>query len=413
MAEMTHSQVGASSCERWWNCPGSNALIARLPKAETSKYAAEGTVAHTICEQGLRTMINHPNNAICTCTGSIDREYEEDDFVIKVTEEMAEGSQLYQTTIKEDAIRIGCISNDRLNKDWINIEQSFELTNVDAEARGTNDASILVPGETLIVYDYKYGKGIPVEAIENKQMLYYAIGAAGDKLLDFKSIELVIIQPRASHPEGPVRRWVTTPDYVAKFKSELGVRIRKTREESAQTQTGKWCRFCNAKMICPAMRTTVNNVAKMDFQAPVAKNVVRRPMDLTKDELKLFLDNAEILENYIKDVRAYAFNILDKGDIIEGWKLVRGGKCHRKWREDDEETLATMLELEGLDYDKLFTRKIKTPAQVEKLLKGGKEIVASYSYKPEGELTLTRDEDLRERQTPTAISDFADIDIGL
>ena len=131
-------------------------------------------------------------------------------------------TDLYINTILEDAKRIKCNlrkkvqldskdkdawqnwdkeTQERIYTNWVNIERSFELKDVDKDARGTNDASIFVPGETLIVYDFKYGKGVAVEAVENKQMLYYAAGAAGDKLMDFKTIELVIIQPRAEHPQ--------------------------------------------------------------------------------------------------------------------------------------------------------------------------------------------------------------------
>lgn len=407
MPPVGHSQVGASTCERWWNCPGSNALIADLPAPPNSKYAAEGTLAHKICEGGLLTMINHPNNAICSCTGTLGREEEVDGFLIERTEEMALGAQLYQQTIKEDAQRIGCIKTGRIVKEWVNVEQSFTLDDVDAEARGTNDASIYVPGGTLIVYDYKFGKGIPVEAIENKQMLYYAVGAAGDKLMSFKSIELVIVQPRAEHPQGPVRRWVTTPQYVNTFKQELSKRIKNTRV-STETVTGKWCRFCNAKMICPATRTKVNELAKADFHAPIKSNTLKTPDRLTPLELKTLLDNADLIENYIKEVREYAYNLLDRGGTVEGYKLVKGGKAHRKW--ENEELATSMLELEF--GDEIFETKLKSPAKIEKLGKTAKEVVELYAIRPDSKLVLVRDTDVRERQNQKALADFDDIDLG-
>ena len=279
---------------------------------------------------------------------------------------------------------------------------------MDSEARGTNDASIYVPGETLIVYDFKYGKGVPVEAIENKQMLYYAIGAAGDKLMEFKSIELVIVQPRAEHPQGPVRRWVTTPQYVNAFKQELAKRIKATRT-SDKTETGKWCRFCNAKMICPATRTKVNEIAKIDFQEPAKPNTLRTPDQLTPLELKTLLDNADLIENYIKDVREYAFNLLNRGGTVEGYKLVKGGKAHRKW--ENEELAASMLELE-FGEDEIYKTSLKSPAQIEKLGNSAKEVVELYAVRPDSKLVLAKDEDVRERQNQKALADFDDIDLG-
>lgn len=425
--ELGHSLVGASSCERWWNCPGSNALIAKLPTPPNTKYAAEGTVAHALCEDVLKNKVCF--DARWDATAKIGEIYEEDDYQFEVTEEMAEAANLYVNTILADAKRIECnlrksvqlsgnnkeawkhwdvLTQERINQRWVNIEQSFTLDDVDSEARGTNDASIYVPGETLIVYDFKYGKGVPVEAIENKQMLYYAIGAAGDKLMDFKSIELVIIQPRAEHPQGPVRRWVTTPQYVNTFKQELAKRIKATRT-SDKTETGKWCRFCSAKMICPATRSKVNEIAKVDFQEPVKSNALRTPDQLTPLELKTLLDNADLIENYIKEVKEYAFNLLNRGGTVEGYKLVKGGKAHRKW--ENEELAASMLELE-FGEDEIYKTSLKSPAQIEKLGSSAKEVVELYAVRPDSKLVLAKDEDVRERQNQKALADFDDIDLG-
>lgn len=425
--ELGHSLVGASSCERWWNCPGSNALIAKLPTPPNTKYAAEGTVAHALCEDVLKNKVCF--DARWDATAKIGEIYEEDDYQFEVTEEMAEAANLYVNTILADAKRIECnlrksvqlsgnnkeawkhwdvLTQERINQRWVNIEQSFTLEDVDSEARGTNDASIYVPGETLIVYDFKYGKGVPVEAIENKQMLYYAIGAAGDKLMDFKSIELVIIQPRAEHPQGPVRRWVTTPQYVNTFKQELAKRIKATRT-SDKTETGKWCRFCSAKMICPATRSKVNEIAKVDFQEPVKSNALRTPDQLTPLELKTLLDNADLIENYIKEVKEYAFNLLNRGGTVEGYKLVKGGKAHRKW--ENEELAASMLELE-FGEDEIYKTSLKSPAQIEKLGNSAKEVVELYAIRPDSKLVLAKDEDVRERQNQKALADFDDIYLG-
>lgn len=435
MPPLGHSPVGASSCERWWNCPGSNALIAKLPPAAPTKYAAEGTVAHALCEKYLKNKIHF--NCKWNAEGLIGEVLEADDFKFTVNEEMAAAANLYVDTIMEDAARIGCNlrRNVQLSGDnqeawrhwdketqeqifpcWTNIEKDFELKDVDSEARGTNDASIFVPGETLIVYDFKYGAGVPVEAVENKQMMYYAIGAAGDKLMEFKTIELVIVQPRAEHPQGPVRRWVTTPQVIAQFKKDLKEHIAQTRNPEAETKTGKWCRWCNAKMICPAMRDKAYEIAKVDFAAPVQNNVIRPPEQLTKEQLKLFLDNMDLFENYINDVRTYAFNLLNAGGTIEGYKLVRSGKAHRKWNAEESQ-IAPMLELElGLGHEQIYDTKLKTPAQIEKLFKGpkksvdnAKDILKAYWYKPEGELKLAREDDIREKQTPAAIADFSEL----
>ncbi len=421
---MAHSPVGASSCERWWNCPGSNSLIATQPPADTSIYAAEGTAAHELAEQMLKLVLCAPGNKYPVGDGMIGETKEVDGFNIKITEDMNEAVKLYVETIISDAVENGCTLRnaspnghlhdkkdiDRVYSPWLNIEKQFHLKDVDEEAFGTNDASLIRPGEKLIVYDFKYGRGIPVEAVENKQLLYYAAGVAGDDLLSFKTVELVIIQPRAAHPEGPIRRWSTTPEYVLEFKNELKKRIQATREKDAPLSAGKWCKFCNAKLVCPAMKDKIADTARMDFGLVPARNVLPKPEQLTPEQLRVFLDNAELLEDFIKSVREYAFGFANRGGNIPGYKLVHSDNTRRKWI--DEKRAAVMLELE-FGEDKVYEVKLKSPAQVEKISKAAKARVAELCCKPEGKLTLVRDTDVREGQTARALSDFQNIDIDL
>lgn len=44
-----HALLSPSSAHRWLNCPRSPRLEALLPE-NTSEYAKEGTLAHSVCE---------------------------------------------------------------------------------------------------------------------------------------------------------------------------------------------------------------------------------------------------------------------------------------------------------------------------------------------------------------------------
>jgi hypothetical protein len=49
---MQHSKVvGGSTAKRVINCPGSVALVAKMPPQAESKYAAEGTLLHGCVEE--------------------------------------------------------------------------------------------------------------------------------------------------------------------------------------------------------------------------------------------------------------------------------------------------------------------------------------------------------------------------
>ena len=52
-ADRAHSELGASSCERWWNCPGSVAASRGMPN-RSSPAAELGTAAHEVAELCLR-----------------------------------------------------------------------------------------------------------------------------------------------------------------------------------------------------------------------------------------------------------------------------------------------------------------------------------------------------------------------
>ena len=51
---MNHSMLGASKAHRWMRCPASVQLEATIPDEE-SFYAAEGTAAHALAEECLRS----------------------------------------------------------------------------------------------------------------------------------------------------------------------------------------------------------------------------------------------------------------------------------------------------------------------------------------------------------------------
>src|SRR5665213_134467 len=207
--ETTHSSVGASSCERWWNCPGSVRLISALPPQESSEYAKEGTKLHAIAAYALQ----HGNTAWAAAQDLIDvGQIDSIDF------DQCEHVQTCIDVVKEDLLKYpGAI---------LEIEKQFQLTSIHPDARGTNDANIGIFLKKLIVYDYKFGRGVSVEVEENKQMMYYGLGANQEG--DYDEIELVVIQPRAIHRDGPVRRWTLSKSDLLDFGQRLAAKIKAT-----------------------------------------------------------------------------------------------------------------------------------------------------------------------------------------
>src|SRR3546814_2449740 len=131
----------------------------------------------------------------------------------------------------------------------------------------TGDAVLYRPstGE-LRVYDLKYGRGVPVEVERNSQELYYGLGATmaePGRLVN--TVELVIVQPRAPHRDGPVRRWETTGMELPDWAVELVDAAKRTARPDAPMNTGEWCKSCTAAPTRQALSQKAMDVEKADF----------------------------------------------------------------------------------------------------------------------------------------------------
>ena len=53
----SHALLGASNSKQWLNCPPSARLQEKIPN-ESSVYAEEGTIAHSVCEYKVRKYLH-------------------------------------------------------------------------------------------------------------------------------------------------------------------------------------------------------------------------------------------------------------------------------------------------------------------------------------------------------------------
>lgn len=389
MTEKTHSQVGASSCERWWNCPGSVSLIATLPPQPVSAYAKDGTKAHALAEFALRKNVDAFKASTL---------YDADDGIgVGISMEMVDAVQLYLDVIDEDIFKY------KMKKADLEIEKQFKLAHIHPDARGTNDANLGVFLDRLIVYDFKYGKGVAVEAEENKQGMYYALGALQNG--DYDTIEIVIVQPRAIHRDGPVRRWGISRTALVDFGRELTEKIKSTEKLHAPLNCGDHCQkyFCPALAVCPAVKQRVGEVAVGVFEEAPAGSVrtLPSPDRLTPLALKRVLDTVPIIDAWIKAVEEFALNVANNGGTVEGYKLVQK-RAIRQWKDPDQ-----VLGKWPAEASKVVT-EVLSPAQLETKLKEVKGItkkeaaalVEPFTYKPDTGTVLVQEGDPREAVRP-------------
>jgi hypothetical protein len=223
-----HAKLGASNSARWLNCPGSVRLSEAAPLKKESASAEEGTLAHKCLETVLRDL---PRPV------SLAGEY---------SDEMIKHAQVAAEEIDR-----------RLTQgSKLLIEEKISLSFIDINMFGTVDCAIVDLHDTLTVIDYKYGSFISVDPAENTQLIYYALGLAYEYDWDFKTVKLVIVQPRSRHPAGPIREWELSIRDLRRWKGRIARGVLRTELADAPIIPGEWCMFCPAKKTCPALNKT-------------------------------------------------------------------------------------------------------------------------------------------------------------
>lgn len=333
-SERAHSKLGASSMYRWSKCPGSVKLCEQYPSTGSSEYADEGTQAHEIAA------------AILTSNR----------FMTVENDEIRENLRVY---IKY----IDTVHTHR--KTSLLVEHRFSLEEIYTGLFGTCDA-IVFDSETKILHviDLKYGKGIPVSVQNNPQLMYYALGALYNT--DFKPeiVRMTIVQPRCEHPDGYVRSQDINVVDLLEFEADLVEYAKATEKEDAPLIEGKHCRFCSAAPFCP----------KLHEKAMIAATSHFSPINETyydPEKLSEYMKLIPKIETWIKAVQSFAFEEAKAGRIIPGYKLVEK-RATRKWI--DESTLEKAL-VGYVDEMSMYETKIKSPAQMEKLLPKDKRYV--------------------------------------
>lgn len=338
-----HSNVvGGSTAKRVMACPGSVALVQKMPPQPSSVHADTGTLLHNTIATILETG-KPPQDFLGVAYNGI--ELTEDLMERKLLPALAALDEIDPDKIMEYAV-----------------EQVVGFGNALPGVFGSADL-VGRMGNRGILLDWKFGDGVAVDAEENPQGLFYCAAAMRTPktmwaFTNVEEIEIIIVQPPY------VKRWVTTPARVKQFEAELMLAVRAAEQPDAPLSAGSHCRWCAAKTVCPLV---TGAVARADRAALKTVNV---------DDLAAALDKIEVLEGWIKDAREMAQTLLENGVDVPGYKLV-AKRATRQWA--NEHAALTALTEAGCSAEILT--ELKSPAQVEKLLK--KQKIAM----PEGLIT--------------------------
>ena len=380
-------------------CPGSIRLSAGRERASSS-YADEGTAAHQVAEKCLRAE-RDAAEYVGTKEVVNGAEWE-------VTEEMAEAVQVFL-----DEVRAACEPGDTLL-----IEHQFDLSAIRPDMFGTNDACVVNPRKRVLhVFDYKHGKGHAVEVIGNPQLRYYGLGALLDVgATGIDKIVLTIVQPRAPHRDGPVRRETISVLELVEWINDLRAAAQRTEDPDAPLVPGDHCTFCPAAGVCRALHDKALDSAMADFSgAAITVPDKRHAETLTPSDLARVLDAADMIDEWLAAVRAHALHLADSGTGVPGYKIVPK-RATRKWICPEQVPQA--LSALGVPAMEMYAEpKLRSPAQIETVLPkslGQNAKARAAKLEPlvsrvSSGVNLVRDSDARAGIEPSAIADFRDI----
>jgi hypothetical protein len=322
---------------------------------------------------------------------------------VQVTDDMIEYCSVYVDYVLS--------RYDPTADDEIDIEQRFSLPSLHPDFFGTADCVIYKPEERrLIVIDFKYGRGIPVEVKGNPQLRYYALGAAMKKHNRGVSVvETVIVQPRCPHPDGPIRSDEISALELMDWSADLVAAAKRTEEPDAPLVPGDWCKFCPAAATCPAMREQALKAAQADFAEDGTLHL-SDPLSYAPKQVWDMLSQIDLIEDWCRRVREFAHHEAEAGRCDPRFKLV-ATRATRKWKTEGDEVTNRLFAL-GLELSEIYVDpKVKSPAQIEKVLgKKRKGEIADMIESVSSGTVLAPIDDPRPPVRPEATAEFAPLD---
>ncbi len=373
-----HAKLSASGSSRWLNCPGSVRMEAGIERP-SSIYAMEGTAAHELAEICLRNNFDAAQQI-----GEVFENHE-------VTQEMADYVQEYLDYVRR-------VPGNLM------VEQRVDFSRWAPEGFGTADAIILDDG-TVNVIDLKYGKGVRVDAEENSQAMLYGLGVLNDfgGLYEINKLILTIVQPRLDHVS---EYEITTEDLLA-FGSKVIKAAQTALSDGADLVPGTTqCRFCAASDRCSALAEYNLGLINEGFETYEDPGIRKQVDKLLPEQIALILQNIDGITKWAKSIEAYAQSLLEIGETVPGYKMVKG-RSIRKWI--DEQAASKTL-VRKLTKKQAFTEKLISVAQAEKLLGKDSKIIKDHAFKPEGKPTLAHESDKREAISVNIADGFDCID---
>lgn len=373
--------VGGSTAARRIGCPRSYRLEQLVPKDERgTEYAREGTALHELMAMALRDGVEPTDILPYTFTAA------DGSWSFTVDRELwdAKGEPALTAFDKFCAQMEAEIGDDM----HMLVERRVAVPGI-AGAFGTSDIIGRCGGE-LFVMDWKFGFKT-VSATENKQLMFYAAGALNterawitDELADDPTtpVTLAIIQPlNAQSGNDIVQHWTTSVGDLAAYMDTLRAAVEEAQREDARIAKGPWCDFARCKTVCPLYLNAVGalgeKLATLKAKQAASNGSPDDRLDWGQRYADL-LEMAELVDPLVAEIHAQAHAYAEQGSDIPGWGLEAKKAGARAWAVE-ERLLKLFFKRHRVKMDEWTERKIKSPAQIEKIMKArGVEVPKHY-----------------------------------
>lgn len=365
MSEPSHSKYSASGFEAARLCPGKPVMEAGKPD-NSSVYAREGTAAHAVLEMCL---VNGQR-----ADAYLGRLIEVENDKIEVNDEMVENLNWCLDIIADYA------GDDGLVMAETRVNYAEDIGVGHSEAWGTSDV-IIVRGNEVISMDLKYGRGVEVDANCDQTKLYLlgATRQVDGLVADIQHCRAVILQPRTSRKPSEwdcsvdeLRGWAATEAWDAVEQRQQAAATSPV-DESFLRPNEKSCKFCKAKATCPALRD--ESLGAVFGSPPPSADEFENVSVPSADHIKPAADTwlsavmtkADMIEDWLKAVRAEVERRLLAGESVPGFKVVQGKRGARQWT--DAKAAEQMLKTFRVKLEDMYDMKLISPTSAEKLAK--------------------------------------------
>jgi hypothetical protein len=312
-----HAKLSPSGASKWMTCPGSIEAEEGLPD-DTSEFAAEGTCAHEVSDLCLSLGLD--------AYDFIGARWEVDGFTITFDGDMAEALQVGIDWCREQPGEF--FGEHRVDlTHWLGPDQF-----------GTLDRGWVAP-DRIVINDLKFGRGVPVSPVENKQLRIYALGfwkAKASHITDPDfPVHIVIDQPRCPGGGG---EWITTLGALWEFGEEIreaAIRALTPGAPRTASQDGclwGWCKRWKAPSGCDTFNEFNLEILGLKFE-DLDEEEITLERALTPERRGRLLLHRKMIEKWLDQQYMDCMKDASRGDSTGPVKAVLGPKTRAKFTD--------------------------------------------------------------------------------